>query len=153
MRGETFVALGLVAAIWSSCDDVGRAAGRSADELAEVSRYSDEVASLIRGSDDLARVSLATRIRQIADQFTVPPELKEEWDSLVTDVGCDLATGQLNFESSEELAAYILQRGLVFALAVQDEAAGNLADELIDAINQDPGSDSFDLCSAIESIP
>ena len=149
MRGETFFALGVVAAIWSGCDDVGRAVGQSADNIDDAARYGDEVAALIRGSDELARVPLATRIRQIADQFTVPAEIKDEWDGLVSDVGCDLATGAI---PAEGLADYILERGLLFALEVQSDAAAALAEELIAAANQDPTSEDIDLCSAIDSI-
>lgn len=149
MRKETFIGLAIVAGLWGFCDDAGRAAGRYADNLDDGSRWYDDVSGLIRGSDDYARVPLAARIPQIADEFAVPPELKEAWDGLVWDVGCDLALGQVP-ETVEELDDYILERGLAFGLDVFDDAAAQLAEKLIGAVNQDPFSRSDDLCNTIE---
>jgi len=151
MRGDTFVALGVVAAIWSGCgDDVVRAAGKSADEILEISRYGDEVVIIVRGSDELAQVPLATRIRQIADEFEVPAELKEEWDGLVSDFACGLATGEISV-SVEGLTDLILVRGVLLALDIQGDVAADLAGKLIEA-HQDPTSGDIDLCDALPAI-
>ena len=151
MRNDTFIALGVVAAIWSGCaDDVERAAGRQANKLDDAEQWFDNILARIRGSE-VERVPLATRMPQIADDFEVAPELKQAWDGLVWDVGCDLATGEIP-STREELGQYIVNRGFAFALAVQSESAGELADQLIAAVDQDPLS-SLTLCGFIDSIP
>jgi hypothetical protein len=151
MRSETFIGLAVVAAIWSGCgDDVGRAAGQQADNLDDAGRWFDDIIARIRGSE-VERVPLATRMPQIADDFEVSPELKRAWDGLVWDVGCDLATGEIP-STREELGQYIVDRGVAFALAVQSEAAAELADQLIAAVDQDPLG-SLTLCGVIDSVP
>ena len=148
MRGETFVALGVVAAFWSGCDDVGRAVGRNADNLDDASRWADNIVVLIRSSDELAQAPLSTRIPQVANEFEVSPELKRAWDGLVWQVGCDLATGEAP-STLADLDDYIIARGLEFALEVQGEAAAQLGERLIAEVDPEPFKLAPLICTAI----
>ena len=141
-----FIALAVVAALTSQCDD----AVRVADDVVKTSRASGIVDDLGRSRLAVREVAptAAARIGSAASQYDV--EVKAALEGLLWSVACDVVGGSAP-GSVQELGPYIENQAVNFALSIS--GGGAFASLVIEALDTPyERTEVTQVCASLPSV-
>jgi hypothetical protein len=148
-RSAILVAVTALLLTASACADDAIRAG--ADDLLRIgAQHGDEIANLLRTADEAAALGTITRVRSIADELEVPPEIREAFEGLVWDVGCEVGI-RLSFQSPSEITDELISRANSWGIAFSGDGADRTANALIMAMNQEPNG-AIQACQDIDEL-